>query len=317
MTSKTDNNRLPAVIRQPVQDTAVAVMDTGRFEHLQRIATVISSGTLTPKHLIVAGNREGTLANCFRGANQAIRWGCDPFAVADESYVVHGRLGYQGKLVAAIINTRAGLVGRLSHSFAGSGADLTVTVSGRFPSEPEARTVTLSVRQAKTENRMWTEDPRQKLVYSGSIRWARRHCPEVVMGVLTDDDLERIREREEDATPATPAPPRSLADLTARLEAPAEPTQPIEVVMPEEAAAKDAGAAVIDQTTADPIESCRVGNGVDLQTVSDLLATIDQIGQCAAVARNLLPSCEDAGQAEAVTRLVEMRQEEIRASKRT
>ena len=175
-------------------DSAIGyLMDTAKFEHIYRIANAMASSTLTPKHL-QGGSLAITAANCFRVVNQAIRWGFDPFAVADETYVVHGRLGYQGKLVAAVIQTRAGISGRLVYTYEGSGLDRTVTVAGQFAGEGSHRTIQLSVRQAKTENDMWTKDPDQKLAYSGAIKWARRYCPEVIMGVLTDDDLERIAE---------------------------------------------------------------------------------------------------------------------------
>jgi len=119
----------------------------------------------------------------------------DPFAVAPETYVIQNKLGYGGKLVAALLNTRAGLAGNLRYEFKGTGDNLTVTVIGRIAGEDKDRTVELSVGQAKTPNKWWKADPMQKLCYSGSVRWARRHCPEVILGVLTDDDLDRITER--------------------------------------------------------------------------------------------------------------------------
>lgn len=182
------------------------LFDTARFEHLQRIALMMANQSFTPMHLKVFRedrtlDRDGTLANCFRVVNQAIRWGFDPFAVCDETYVVQGKLGYQGKLVIAVINARAGLRERLTYEHSGAGADRTVKVTGHFKGESEPREITLSVKQAATKNDMWTKDPDQKLVYSGSIKWARRHCPEIIMGVLTDEDLERIQNAE--TTPPT------------------------------------------------------------------------------------------------------------------
>jgi len=166
------------------------LLDTARFEHLQRIALSMAPATFLPKHLRGA-TKEETSANCLRVVKQAMRWGMDPDAVADETYVVHGRLGFQGKLVIAVINSRAGLEGRLKFTYSGQGLQRTVTVSGKFPDETEPRTVTLSVEQGKTDNKMWTMDPDQKLAYSGGTKWARRHAPEVLLGIQTEDDLER------------------------------------------------------------------------------------------------------------------------------
>lgn len=176
------------------------LMDTDRFEQLGRVAQTMA--LVAPKHLQGTHRDAGTAfkitcANCFRVANQAMRWGMDPFAVMDETYVVHGKLAYQGKLVAGVVNTRANLVGRLDFEYLNQGGkadDLTIVVKGRFDDEEAERTVKLSVGQAKTDNEMWRKDPEQKLIYSGVVRWARAHCPEIILGIMTDDDLDRMRE---------------------------------------------------------------------------------------------------------------------------
>lgn len=172
------------------------LMDTARFEQVQRVAQSLGLAAFTPKHLKGATIQE-TVANCFRVVNQAFRWGMDPFAVADETYVVGGKLGYQGKLVAAVINTRSNLAARLRCEYSGAGNERMVTITGRFTNEDSDRSITLTVAQAKTSNSMWEKDPDQKLYYSGVTKWARRHCPEVILGVLTEDDVERIAEREQ------------------------------------------------------------------------------------------------------------------------
>ena len=174
------------------------LFDTARFEHCFRIAEAMSFSTLIPEHL--RGNKHRAFtppevkSNCFLIVNQALRWNMDPFAVMPESYVVGGKLAYQGKLVAAVVNARAPLRERLKYSYTGKKGsdDFTITVSGTFLGEEQPRIVTLSVGEAKTENQMWRKDPEQKLVYSGAVRWARRWTPELVLGVLTDDDIDRM-----------------------------------------------------------------------------------------------------------------------------
>lgn len=198
------------------------LMDTARFEHTYRIANAMAQAALIPDHLV--GVKRGgqfqpysqtqIVGNCFLVVNQSLRWGIDPFSAMAETYAVGGKLGFQGKLVAALINARAGLKKRLNYAFKGTGDDLTVTVSGTFEGEDEPRTVTLSVAQGKTDNQMWKKDPEQKLIYSGATKWARRHCPEIMLGVLTDDDLDRIT-IDSTALPSIPHKP-SLDSLTER-----------------------------------------------------------------------------------------------------
>lgn len=197
------------------------LLDTARYEHIWRIATSMAAASLIPKHLKGTSIEQGR-ANCFLVTNQALRWGMDPFAVAPETYEVGGKLAYQGKLVAAVINARAGLKKRLSYDFAGKGDSMTITVSGTFHCEDKARTITLSVGDARTTNQMWTKDPEQKLVYSGSVKWARRHAPEILLGVLTDDDLDRIR----DERPQELAATTTFVEALKGKEAPERPADP-------------------------------------------------------------------------------------------
>jgi hypothetical protein len=207
----------PAKVVRVVQDSGplAHLMDTARFEHLQRIALIMATASLIPDHL-KGHNQQQTLGNCFLVVNQSLRWGLDPFAVAAETYQVGGKLGFQGKLIAALVNARANLKGKLRYEFSGTGDGRTVTVVGQFEDEAEDRTVQLSVGQAKTKNAMWVNDADQKLIYSAATKWARRHCPEVLLGVLTDDDLDRIAENKTIAqAPAKEV--SNLAELTSQL----------------------------------------------------------------------------------------------------
>lgn len=195
------------------------LFDTARFEQLHRLATGMARATLIPDHLRIAGGRELPFeqiqANCFLIVNQSVRWGLDPFMVAPETYVVGGKLGFQGKLIAALVNSKAGLKERLRYAFSGEKDNRTVTVIGTFDGESEPRTVDLCLRDAKTGNKMWTSDPDQKLIYSGVTKWARRHCPEIMLGVLTDDDLERMAASQAKLIDAREVPTGSKSDRLA------------------------------------------------------------------------------------------------------
>jgi hypothetical protein len=218
------------------QEKSLVVHDDGPFAHLYdtarmnqnwRLAKSMALSTLTPRHLKEDKRGAFTLdevaANCFQVINQAISWGFNPFSIAKESYVVSGNLGWSGKLVAAVVNTRAGLKSRLKYKFAGKGDDRAITVIGTFEGDEETSEITLSVAQAKTDNQMWKADPDQKLVYSGVIKWARRYCPELVLGVLIDDDVEKIAASHAPADaklgssgPNSPSPQRSSWRRTLR-----------------------------------------------------------------------------------------------------
>lgn len=191
----------------------VPLMDTARFEHLQRIASVMARGSLIPdalhvgkcydEHGVVAMGRDGkplmvelpyetVLSNCFMIANQAARWGMDPFAVAQCVSVVHGRLCYEGKLVAAVIEAK--LAVRLEYTYDGKpGESLGVIVSGKLPGEATIRTIKGTVADWKTagNNSPWGRagNYERMLAYRGAREWARRHAPGMLLGIYTDDEM--------------------------------------------------------------------------------------------------------------------------------
>jgi len=205
------------------------LMDTARFEHSWRIAKTMAAASLIPDHLRLDKNKqplapEVVAANCFLIVNQSLRWGFDPFAVAPETYVVGGKLAYQGKLVAAAVNALAGIEGRLSYEhFGQAGTDgFGVVVSARFPGDAKDRTVSVTVGQCKTTNDMWKRDPEQKLIYTGVVKWARRHCPEVVLGIASDDDEAPPMRTAEGRVVGEESPPEVVAAAAKALTAAAE-----------------------------------------------------------------------------------------------
>lgn len=192
----------PARVITPVVDDGEFkhLMDTSLFDQAQRVALTMAMSNMTPTHLRLdkAGNLlpdAQRVANCFLIVNQALQWGLNPFAVMAKTYFVEGKMGYEGQLVHAVVEARAPLVGKLRGEYDGKGDDRRVKVIGTFQGETEPRTIEWTVRQGRTKNAMWNTNPDQKLWYSGVILWARRHCPGVILGIATDDDLDTIQEQ--------------------------------------------------------------------------------------------------------------------------
>jgi hypothetical protein len=120
-----------------------------------------------------------------------MRWQMSPFAVAQCTSVIQGKLMFEGKLVAAALNASGILSSRLDYDFSGEGAQREVTVRGTLKGESKPREVTVFLADAKTTNSMWTKQPDQQLVYAGTRIWARRHAPEVMLGVYAPEEFDR------------------------------------------------------------------------------------------------------------------------------
>jgi hypothetical protein len=156
-----------------------------------RLAEMMSQGKIgIPEHL------RKNPGDCLLIVEQAMRWGMSPFAVAACTSVISGRLNFEGKLVAAALNGSGIMSSRLEYEYSGSGPDLKVTVRGTIRGETKPREITLWLKEAKTTNGMWVKQPEQQLCYAGTRVWARRHAPEVMLGVYSPEEFDQQTARD-------------------------------------------------------------------------------------------------------------------------
>ena len=149
-----------------------------------KLAELMSGSKLVPAHL------QGKPSDCFLVIEQSMRWGMSPFAVAQCTSVISGKLMYEGKLVAGVINGNGNLSKRINYSFDGDGENRKCTASATIAGESEPRTVEVVYKDVKTSNQFWTKQPDQQLTYSASRNWARRHMPELMLGVYSPEEME-------------------------------------------------------------------------------------------------------------------------------
>ena len=160
-----------------------ALVPAGTSEALQ-LANMMATGKLVPTHL------QRSPGDCLMVIEQAMRWSMSPFVVAQCTSVIQGRLMFEGKLVAAALNSSGVLARRLDYEFSGEGATRKVTVRGTLRGEESARELSVELKDAKTTNGMWTKQPDQQLVYFATRAWARRYAPEVMLGVYAPEEFD-------------------------------------------------------------------------------------------------------------------------------
>lgn len=161
--------------------SAVEVMDFARLMSV--------GGESIPAHL---RNNPGV---CLRVVFQAIEWRVSPYAVADQSYLVGGRMAYMAQLIHAIVEARAPLAKMLEVEYFGEGVNPTtstrrIRVTGTFK-DGEVRVYdSPETKDIKVKNSpLWLGDLDQQLFYFGTRAWSRRWVPHVLFGIYTPEEL--------------------------------------------------------------------------------------------------------------------------------
>lgn len=254
-------------------------------------AKQMSEARLLPAHL------QKSPADCLRVVLQAARWQMDPFAVADKTSIIQNKLMYEGQLVSAVVNARGNLSKRLEYKYTGEGDARVLTVSGTIRGENEARSIELPFSLAKriNKNGQMQLNPDQQAAYIGARIWARRHMPELMLGVYTPDEIDEtdsgdpknVTPEAETAAQTRPEPPpskprgaRAVAEVVVPQEsqqAAQSPSQTPEATTPVEPATP------VEQAPVTPMPKLTLKEGekfVGTVTVEDsgaMLITIDGV----------------------------------------
>lgn len=190
--------------------TSIAPQNLGE---VVRFAEVMCKADIAlPKHL------RGNAGACMAVAMQALEWSMSPFAVASKSYSVNGTIAYEAQLIVAVVNTRSGIKGRLKYRFEGEGAERVCVAYGTLDGdELEAKSPKFKDIHPKNSP-LWKSDPDQQHCYYTGRAWARRFCPEVILGVYDRDEVESFQgaDNAKDVTPRASLQQRLAAAKDAR-----------------------------------------------------------------------------------------------------
>ena len=138
-----------------------------------------------------------------------MRWNASAFAIAQATSSINGKLMYEGKLVAAIVESSGAIEGHFDYEYAGEGETRQITVSARRRGDTNPRQLTIKLKDGRTSNEWWKKQPDQMLVYSGVRNWARRFTPAVILGVYAPEEFDSQRGTivTIDGEPEPPPPP--------------------------------------------------------------------------------------------------------------
>jgi hypothetical protein len=173
----------------PSTASASIMMNPAHMHALLTFAETMAKSAITvPAHLV------GKPADCMAIAMQAAQWGMNPFAVAQKTHVVSGRLGYEAQLVNAVVQSSGAIRGSFHYEFKGAGDSLECRVGAVLRGEAEVtwgewlRNGDVTTRNSP----LWKVNPKQQLGYLQVKNWARLHTPGAILGIYTPDELEII-----------------------------------------------------------------------------------------------------------------------------
>lgn len=188
--TKFDEPTLRGIVQSP-GGASRAVFLPANFGEALEMAKLLASG------IGVRAFMRGNVSACMMIVQQSVRWGMDPYAVANKAYFVNDQVAYESQLIAALINTSGEILGRLKISYEGDATGsvgketLVCKVRGRLASDPdEEREMEQALATIKIRNSpLWQVNPKLQLAYHTQRSWARLYTPEVLLGIYTPDEV--------------------------------------------------------------------------------------------------------------------------------
>jgi hypothetical protein len=161
------------------------------FEAGQRMAKMFASADILPETF------KGKMGNCLIALDMAHRLKANPIAVMQNIYMVHNRPAWSSQFLIACINKSGLFKTPLRYRFEGTeGKDdygcvaWTIDHSGE---KLESTKITFGMAKAEgwtTKNgSKWKTMPEQMLRYRAATFFARAYCPELTIGMMTNDEV--------------------------------------------------------------------------------------------------------------------------------
>lgn len=217
--------------------TADLLYDPQAFGHALQLSEALARSSLIPEAF------RGKPSDVLLAITIAQQQGQHPLLVMQSLYVISGKAGWSAQYIIAQANASGKLRGPIRWRYEGEGDDLSVTAYATLAETGDEIAHTVSMAMARAEG--WTKrNPKYQtmgklmLSYRSATLLVRLHCPDVLMGLHTRDELVDIsgepelieppRARIETLRPS-PSSARALQDASRPAPAPdrAGPSAPV------------------------------------------------------------------------------------------
>ena len=191
---------------QKAQGGALSVFsDSQSFNTALRMSQCLASSTVVPREY------QNNVGNCMIAIEMASRINTSPMMVMQNLYVVKGKPAWSGSFCAAAING-CGKFSPLEYVFVGEPGQFSFGCfarATRIVNGTVCASDTITMQMAKDEGWMdksgskWKTMPKQMMMYRAASFFARAHCPEVLLGIQTMEEVQDVRGYEDPETATT------------------------------------------------------------------------------------------------------------------
>lgn len=184
-------NKETALAVQPEQLNEVMAKPQGgfieSFRESYKLASVFAKSSLVPQQY------QGKTEDCAIAVDMAERMGVTPLMVMQNLYVVKGKPSWSGQACMSFIKAKYGDAMPIYTGERGTDSR-GCYVRARTPEGEIIEGTEVTIAMAKAEgwmnNSKWKNMPEQMLAYRAAAFFARVYCPEILMGVQVEGEVE-------------------------------------------------------------------------------------------------------------------------------
>lgn len=187
-------NKDTALTVQSEQLNEVMAKPTGgfieSFRESYKLASVLAKSSLVPQQY------QGKTEDCALAIDMAERMGVSPLMVMQSLYVVKGKPSWSGQACMSFIKAKYGDAQPVYTGQRGTdtrGCFVRVIKPDGEVIEGTEVTIAMAKSEGWTSNSKWKNMPEQMLAYRAAAFFARVYCPEILMGVSVEDEVEDMQ----------------------------------------------------------------------------------------------------------------------------
>lgn len=168
----------------------LAILPQNTNEAMQLANVMAQGGIMMPAHF------KNDVASCMGLVIQAGLVGISPFALAQKTHVIQGRLCYESQLIIALVQQSGAIRGAFRYEYKNEGTDSLECRCGAVLNGDDSITwgSWLSIKNVQVKNSpLWKTNPAQQLSYLQAKNFSRLYCPGAILGMYSDDEFEVVK----------------------------------------------------------------------------------------------------------------------------